>query len=177
MEHIILAILDQEPMHGYELHLRLDKLPGVSKIWNLKQALFYAKLERLEETGYIQRANRPDDAEESSRIVFQLTPAGKKSLMTWITDPVRKARDLQQVFLGKLIVARRYGLHKTLELVRNQRVVCQSWLHHLEVEMPEKTIEQLDEYLVHTFKIHRDHATLSWLDEIESQLLQTESWS
>lgn len=171
MEHVILALLDRQPLHGYELHHRLSKLPGISKIWNIKQALFYAKLERLHADGYIQQHSILKDGLMPARVVFQLTPMGRTSLMTWITTPVCKARDVQQVFLSKLIIARGYGLSKTLELIHNQRIVCKSWLNHLEAEMPDENPENMDEFLVHTYKINRDQATLRWLDTLEAKLI------
>lgn len=177
MEHVILALLDEEPMHGYELHQRLSNLAGITKIWNLKQALFYAKLERLHSDGYITELNLPTDGINPARVVFQLSTKGKTALSGWITSPVRKARDIQQVFLSKLIIARRYGLHKALELIHNQKVVSQSWLQHLEAEIPDSSPENLDDYLVHRYKMSRDHATLNWLDGLEAQLLEAEKHS
>lgn len=171
MEHVILALLDEEPMHGYELHQKLSKLPGISKIWNLKQALFYAKLERLHTDGYIQEHSTQKEGTAPARVVFQLSPIGKNSLSAWITVPVPKARDIRQVFLGKLIIARRYCLRKALELIHNQRIVCQSWLQHLESEIPEATDQELDEYIVHSYKMNREQSMLNWLDNLESLLI------
>lgn len=170
-EHVILALLDEEPMHGYELHQKLSKLPGVSKIWNLKQAFFYAKLERLHKDGYIEEHSTPKEGSGPARVVFQLSPLGRRSLAAWITAPVLKARDIQQLFLVKLIIARRYGLPKTLELIHNQRLVCQSWLHNLESEIPEVKSQELDEYIVHNYKMNRERSLLNWLDNLESLLI------
>lgn len=97
MEHSILALLDEEPMHGYEIHQKLEQMAGIGKIWNLKQSLLYSKLERLESNGYIEQIPSTETSSLPARIVFKLTPTGKQSLLDWISSPVQKARDRKSV--------------------------------------------------------------------------------
>ncbi|HZK17629.1 MAG: helix-turn-helix transcriptional regulator [Anaerolineaceae bacterium] len=170
MEYVIMALLDEEPTHGYELHQRLSQMPGISKIWNVKQALFYSKLERLEASGFIEQDPTQKEEGASGRVVFQLTDKGKQSLLDWISTPVLKARDIRQVFLGKLIVARRFGHEQAIDLIQQQRQVNQGWYDHLLSEMPETSEETMDEFFVHSYRQYRDLATLHWLDYLESQI-------
>lgn len=170
MEHSILALLDEEPMHGYEIHQKLNQLAGIDKIWNLKQSLMYSKLERLESSGYIEQTPSTETSTLPARIVFKLTPTGKQSLLDWISSPVQKARDMRMNFLGKLIIARRYGTDQALDLISKQREVCQRWYDHLLKELPENNQENLDELFVHSYRLYRDRATLHWLDYLEEQL-------
>ena len=37
-DHVILALLDEKPMHGYEIHQQIASMPGIKKIWGLKQS-------------------------------------------------------------------------------------------------------------------------------------------
>ncbi|NLE83061.1 MAG: hypothetical protein GX603_00925 [Chloroflexi bacterium] len=170
MEHIILAILDEGPLHGYELHQRLNHMPGVSKIWNVKQALFYSKLDKLEAGGFIRKAPVQIDDRASARVAFELTSAGKASLMDWISTPVRKARELRQIFLGKLIIARRFGQDAAIELIQKQRQVSQGWYDHLVSDLQAVDAQVMDELIVHTYRLYRDRATLHWLDHLEGQI-------
>ena len=174
MEHVILALLDEEPMHGYELHHRLNEMPGISKIWNIKQALFYSKLERLEASGFIEKANPLNEEGTPSRVVLQITEQGKESLMEWISTPVRKARDLRQIFLGKLIIARRYGQDQAIDLIHKQRQVSQSWYDHLVNDLPEMSPQEMDELIVHSYRLYRDRTTLHWLDYLEKEIRKDE---
>jgi DNA-binding PadR family transcriptional regulator len=173
MEYVILALLDEEPLHGYELHHRLNDMPGISRIWSIKQALFYSKLERLEKDGFIEQVQLEPDAGAASRVVFGLTAQGKESILGWISTPVRKARDIRQVFLGKLIVARRYGQKQALDLIQKQRQVCQGWYDHLVSDLPEVNAQHMDELIVHTYRLYRDRSTLHWLDYLEGQIRET----
>lgn len=170
MEYVILALLDEEPLHGYELHHRISNLPGISKIWNIKQALFYSKLERLEAGGFIEQAHLPTEEGVPARVVFQLTAQGRQSLIDWISTPVRKARDIRLDFLGKLIVARRYGQEQVLELIQKQREVCQGWYDHLVSDLPAVNAQAMDDLIVHSYRLYRDRATLHWLDYLEGQI-------
>lgn len=170
MEHVILALLDEEPMHGYELHHRLNEMPGISKIWNIKQALFYSKLERLEASGFIEKAHPQNEEGIPARVVLQITDQGKASLMEWIFTPVRKARDLRQIFLGKLIIARRYGQDQAIDLIRKQRQVSQGWYDHLVNDLPEMSTQEMDELIVHSYRLYRDRTTLHWLDYLEKEI-------
>lgn len=170
MEHSILALLDEEPMHGYEIHQRLNKMSGIDKIWNLKQALLYSKLERLESSGFIEQITSSDPGTLPARNVFKLTPAGKQSLMDWIATPVQKARNIRMDFLGKLIIARRYGTDHALDLIQKQREVSQTWYDHLVKELPESDEQNLDDLFVHSYRLYRDRASLHWLDYLETQI-------
>ncbi len=167
IEHVLLAILDQKPMHGYELYQELCALPGISKVWNIKQALLYAILEKLERRGYL--SSQVVQGETSlPRKDFTLTLQGKSSLENWLKTPVRRARDLRQEFLAKLIICRRYGNAEALELIHAQKQACQAWEKELEANIPPFDQEHLDEWLVYSFRINRVKAVLDWLDTLES---------
>lgn len=170
MEYVILALLGEEPMHGYELHHRVSDMPGINRIWSIKQALFYSKLEKLEENGFIEQVHPHLDEVAPGRVVFQLTAQGKESLSDWVSIPVTKARDIRQAFLAKLIIAQRYGQDQALELIRKQRQISQGWYDHLVSDLPEVSTQEMSDLIVHTYRLYRDRATLHWLDYLEGQI-------
>lgn len=170
MENVILALVDEEPLHGYEIHQRLNNMPGINKIWNIKQALLYSKLDRLESSGFIEPIPDQPDAGLTGRIVFRLTPEGKASLMDWVSTPVRRARHIRQDLLGKLIIARRYGDDYALDLIQKQREVCQAWYDHLLQDLPVTSTQSLDEAIVHSYRLYRDRSILHWLDHLKGQI-------
>jgi PadR family transcriptional regulator, regulatory protein AphA len=169
LEHILLALLDQKPMHGYELYQELCGMQGISKIWNIKQALLYAMLEKLEERGYLSSQLISGET-YPPRKEFHLTEAGKSSLQEWLTTPVRRARDLRQEFLAKLIAARRYGKPEVLELIRIQEEACRSWYRDLQRDVPTKDSEHLDEWMVYSFRLNRVEAVSAWLKALEGEV-------
>jgi len=169
LEHILLAILDQKPMHGYELYQELGEIKGISLIWNIKQALLYAILDKLEETGLLSSQVVQDET-HPRRKYFYMTEMGRNALLTWRKTPVRRARDIRQEFLAKLIVARRYGKSDALEIVRLQEQSCQTWLDELQTKVSPADQGHPDEWLVHSFRINWLEAILKWLKMCELEI-------
>lgn len=170
-DHVILALLDEKSMHGYEIHQRITSMPGIIKIWSIKQGLLYAKLEKLKEAGLLEDA--PDHPEANpTRRYFKLTSAGREALNTWIDTPVNRARDIRQEFLAKLIIARKYSPERALTLLRAQRKVTRGWHSSLAGEKAPKEESELDDWIVHSYRLFRDEANLRWLDDLEEWLIK-----
>jgi hypothetical protein len=83
---------------------------------------------------------------------------------------VRRARDIRQEFLAKLIVARRYGKAEALELIHIQNQACQSWLADLNAHIPIHDPDHTDQWLVYTFRITRVDGILEWLTACELEI-------
>ena len=170
MEHVLLALLAREPMHGYELHRRLNEMPGIAQVWNLKQALLYAKLELLEAEGDIQvKATRREFT--PPRKVYAVTQQGQKKLEAWIREPVYRARLMQQVFNAKLLCAWMQSPQLALDLIEKQREVMLNWHSRLvdeEARLDPKA--QFGDWVVLSFKDKRDQGTLGWLDSVQAQI-------
>ena len=169
LEHVLLALLDQKPMHGYELYQDLCAMPGISLIWNIKQPMLYAILDKLEGRGFLSSHLAQGDS-YPPRKYFHLTEAGRRSLQAWVKTPVRKARDFRQEFLAKLIVGRRYGKAIVFELILAQEKACRAWYAELEANAPALDREHLDEWVVYSFRINRLEGMLSWLKTCEYEL-------
>ena len=169
LEHVLLALLDQKPMHGYELHRELCEMKGISKIWNIKLSLLYAILDKLEAKGFLS-SELVQGKTYPPRKYFYLTEIGKSSLQAWYNQPVRVARDLRQEFLAKLIIARRYGKSEILELIHNQEQTCLAWSNDLSANIPSLDKEHVDEWIVYSFRINRVQNALKWLKVCESEI-------
>lgn len=169
LEHVLLALLDPRPMHGYELYQELCAMNGISLIWNIKQAMLYALLAKLEARGLLY-SQLVQGETYPPRNYFRLTEPGKDALHAWLKTPVRRARDFRQEFLAKLIVARRYGKSNALELIHIQHEACLSWLSELKVNVPAQDSEHTDERLVYSFRITRIEAILEWLKTCEQEI-------
>ncbi len=177
LEHVLLALLDWKPMHGYELYQELCAMTGISQVWNIKHGRLYAILDKLEEKGLLS-SHMVQGETYPPRKDFQLTEAGKASLQTWLNTPVRRARDIRQEFLAKLIIAHRYGILPALKLIRIQQRACQAWIDELQTDAPPFNKGGLDEWLVYSFRINREQGALLWLKMCEleiERLLEQES--
>lgn len=170
-DHVILALLDEGPMHGYEIHQRISTMPGINKIWNIKQGLLYAKLEKLKDAALLEDA--PDHpGANPSRHYYRLTAEGRNALYAWIDEPVTRARDIRQEFLAKLIIARKYSQERALALLGAQREVCIRWYTSLAQQPEPQNEDELDDWIVYSYRFFRDEASLRWLDDLENWLVK-----
>lgn len=169
LEHVLLALLDQKPMHGYELYQRIENIPGISQVWTIKQALLYALLDKLEERGYVSSQLIQGET-HPPRKEFHLTEQGKNSLNEWLKRPVRRVRDLRQEFLAKLIIARWYGKAEVLALIHVQEQACQSWNKALQDNAPTADADHLDEWMVSSFRANQVEAVIAWLEQLEREV-------
>src|SRR3712207_5615002 len=101
IEHALLGLLHDKPMHGYELYQQLMEPGGLWLVWRMKQSQLYALLARLEEEGYLVAELQPQAA-RPPRKIFHLTPAGLQAYQGWLASPVTHGRSMRQEFLAKL---------------------------------------------------------------------------
>lgn len=172
IDYALLGFLLSKPMHGYEMHQLLQKLPGLSRVWTLKQAMLYAKLEKLEKAGLIAPFHEPDQNFIPPRKYLQITENGKTALEAWIRLPVMKSRFMRQEFLAKLLLIRQ--LHPDLlpEVLDKQISVTEVWVHGLQVDPTLDPNNRLEDWLITSFRISQVQAMLDWLHKVKIKLSQ-----
>ncbi len=170
LEHVLLALLDPNPMHGYELYQELSQAQGISMIWNITQSMLYVMLDKLEEHGLLS-SELVQVETYPPRKIFRITEAGRQSLYQWMRTPVRRARHMRQEFLAKLIVARHYGPAGVLELIHSQQQACRCWMDQIQENFPSKDPDHIDTWLVDTYRIHRLEALMKWLNLCEAEFI------
>jgi DNA-binding PadR family transcriptional regulator len=105
-EPALLGFLQAGPLHGYDLHKRLEaELGGV---WRLGQSQMYAILKEYETRGYIktiatQHNGRP------ARKMLKLTAAGERAFETWMDRTAHGLREFRVDFFVRLYFARTAG--------------------------------------------------------------------
>lgn len=108
-EHIILGFLqDGERRHGYDLITLYRKRSGS----DVSTGNFYRELDRLRTQGLIQPgASDPD--EDTRRIPYQITEAGRQEFERWLVGPVGQREELA----NRLLFADRIPPDKLPELL------------------------------------------------------------
>jgi DNA-binding PadR family transcriptional regulator len=85
LELAVLGLLHESPLHGYELRKRLNLLLGWGRL--LSYGSLYPALKRLLRAGWITEVTAASPGvSRRQRIVYQITPAGKKFFGEEITD-------------------------------------------------------------------------------------------
>ncbi|MBV9789209.1 MAG: PadR family transcriptional regulator [Chloroflexi bacterium] len=169
IEHALLGFIQEQPLHGYEIHQRLQAAQQLGLVWHLKQAHLYALLSKLESDGLIAAELIAQEARPPRRLL-QLTAAGREAFANWVAAPVQHGRDLRIEFLAKLFWAQQRGATPTEQLIAAQRDECRMWLDNLRVEMAQSTDTTPYALLVLEFRRGQIEAMLEWLDTCESAL-------
>src|ERR671926_635609 len=95
VQRALLALLAQQPRHGYELHDLFEAAVGGH--WELNSGQIYSSLERLARDGLVveesvERGGGPD------KRLWTLTDAGKDELAIWFDSPVPRDYRLRDEF-------------------------------------------------------------------------------
>ena len=98
LEKALLGFLFKGPKHGYELYKEISSPMGIGGVWRVKIGKMYSMLKKLESQGLI-RATSQQDGNRPPKNTYFLTLQGKKSFKDWMGTPIRRGRDLRNLFL------------------------------------------------------------------------------
>ena len=84
LELAVLGLLQETPLHGYELRKRLNLLLGWTRL--LSYGSLYPALKRMLRAGWVTEVATPHAVSRRQRIVYQITPAGIEFFTTEITE-------------------------------------------------------------------------------------------
>lgn len=172
IKHALLALLAEEPGHGYELKKRYDEAIGL--LWPLQQAQVYNNLRQLEQEGLVQLDMRVVQANLPDQKRYRLTDAGEQALAAWTGEPVHTSRKLKDDFYLKLTVLAAVikDAEQLAELLWRQREVNLHYLRELEgtLREAEQASDAVAASLLEGAILHVE-ADLAWLDRCEERLL------
>jgi DNA-binding PadR family transcriptional regulator len=162
----ILALLEREPMYGYQLKHEFETSTGST--WPLNIGQVYTTLSRLERDGLVEQKGEPD---EDGRVVYRLTTAGHADLTGWFASPVvasDRPRDELAIKVSLALTTPGVDVHA---VVQTQRTAT---LRHLQ-ELTRLKMDADDEVdaawlLVLDSMIFRSEAEVRWLDHSETRL-------
>ena len=129
-EWLVLAILSQQPMHGFAVAQLTAPDGELGRVWHIPKAVIYRAIGRLAEPGLIA----PEGTEPGlgpQRTVYAATPAGAAAAQRWLQTPVEHVRDIRSQLLLKLGLLDRVGGDPTA-LLRRQRAVLESIVRAME---------------------------------------------
>lgn len=164
LEYVLLGILTDRPIHGYEIYKELDRLEGIGLIWHIGQSKLYALLDKLEQQGWLGSRMVPGDS-LPFRKEYNLTPSGAEAFQSWLSSPVAHGRDMRQDFLARLFFAQRSSEYQALDLLHLQQETCSTWLADMSLTLSRLRAEQKYERMVLRFRILQIEAMLKWLAE------------
>ena len=164
MRHAVLALLADEPAHGYEIKRALEERFG-TVIAPLNAGQVYTTLQRLQRDELVAddavaQSGRPD------KRVYRLTEAGRRALEEWLGAPSAPTR-LRDDFFMKLVLAHSMGLADPAGLIERQRAAYLRSLGDLERVLGHA--DGTTALVVEGAALHLE-ADLKWLDRCEEVL-------
>ena len=168
-EFILLGLINEEPIHGYDLYKKVDSTECISLIWHVKQSLLYSMLEKLEEVDFLT-SDILDGMKLIKRKEYRITETGRKELLNWVSSPVTHERNIRQEFLAKLYFAQKIDKKKCLALLEAQKTLCETWVVNLEDVSSKNNNTQRYETLIIQYRISQIRATIEWLDYCQKEI-------
>jgi DNA-binding PadR family transcriptional regulator len=85
---VILGLLRQQPLHGYELKHIIEEHMGD---WtNIAFGSIYFALKKLSEEGFVEQAGIEQQGNRPSRMIYKLTAAGRQEFMRLLRETWRE---------------------------------------------------------------------------------------
>jgi DNA-binding PadR family transcriptional regulator len=134
-EWLVLAILGQQPAHGFAVAQLTAPGGELGRIWQIPKAVVYRSIGRLLDAGLIT----PEGVEPGlgpQRTVYSVTPEGRDSARDWLRTPVAHVRDIRSQLLLKLALLDRAG-DDPAELLRRQRAELEPIARAMEARLEE----------------------------------------
>lgn len=171
IKHGLLALLEREPMYGYQLKNEFEASTGST--WPLNIGQVYTTLARLERDGLVEPAGEPD---EDGRVIYRLTDAGHAELTDWFSTPVAANDRPRDELAIKVSLALTTPGVDVRQVVQNQRTATVRHLQEL-TRLKADANEHNDTawLLVLDSMIFRAEAEVRWLDHSETRLARSRS--
>ncbi len=160
-ENIILGLLCERPMHGYELARLVQEDEALHAIWRIERSEIYFLLGKLKQREFIteqaeERGNGP------ARTIYAPTGSGRAAFVQWLQTPEVRPRNLRTALLARVWMALRYDPAVAVGLIDAQKRTLREWLdrtndqhfdnevvalvHHLRAAQVQATLDALDEF-------------------------------
>jgi DNA-binding PadR family transcriptional regulator len=175
VKNTLLALLYQQPAHGYELGKQLNLI--VSAEWDVKPGQIASTLKRLKAANLVDyEVEQTDDAPD--RKVYCITDAGLDELRDWYLTPEVRDYRLGDAFYVKLVLSLVGGPVKPEQVLMVQRRELYQQLHEA-TDMRRKADPQtqlpwvmlLDSAIMHL------EADLRWIEMCEARLPDLKRYS
>ncbi len=170
IQRAILALLSDQPRHGYELHGLFEATIG--EHWGLNTGQIYSSMDRLARDGLVTEASVERGGGPDKRL-WAITDDGRSELLAWFHVAVPRDYRLRDELFVKLMLAIATGVAEPNQVVQVQRRELFREMHALTAARNscdhsgelQKTL-LLDGAIMHT------EAELRWLDMVEGRLHQ-----
>ena len=169
----LLALLAEEPSHGYQLKAAFEARTG--GVWSVNVGQVYTTLDRLRAEGLVEPMEvEHADADGRDRRPWRITRDGKEALEIWFDEPAIEPVPAREDFLVKVLLAFGGSRAEALAIIDRQRTELYRLLQ--EARRPatrggttDPTAELAATLMAEAVTSRRE-ADLRWLDLCEAHL-------
>lgn len=162
-ENIVLGLLCERPMHGYELARLVQEDVALRAIWRIERSEVYFLLRKLLKGGLIEES-AAEQAGGPVRVIYAPTDSGRAAFAQWLRTPEPRPRNLRTALLARVYMALRHDPQIAVELIDAQRQALAEWL----ARERQRTSENEVVALVHRLRAAQVAATLEALQEMRA---------
>jgi DNA-binding PadR family transcriptional regulator len=163
IRHGLLALLQREPMHGYQLRSEFDATTGST--WPLNVGQVYTTLARLERDGLVRAGAEDSDG----RVAYAITDAGSDELTSWFATPVVSSDRPRDELAIKLALAVTVPGIDVRAVIQRQRAAAVTSMQDL-TRLKKGRAGDLSWTLVLDSMRFQLEAEVKWLDHCEAVL-------
>ncbi len=159
----LLALLVDEPKHGYQL--KLDFEEAASDLWTLNIGQVYGALAWLERDGLVVL-----DIDDGERKSYRITEVGRKSLEEWLLMPEQHSAQARDEVTMKMLLALASGATEPAQVVAAQRESATAAIGRFTRSKAGLEEDDLAALIQLDRLVLAARAELDWLDLVESRM-------
>jgi DNA-binding PadR family transcriptional regulator len=167
IKHGLLALLEREPMYGYQLRAAFEETTGGT--WPLNIGQVYTTLSRLERDELVRELPAADQAQRS----YEITDAGHAELAQWFATPVSRTdrpRDELAIKLALALTTPGVDVHQVVQTQRG--ATMRTLQEYTRLKSREPQPHDLAWRLVLDAMLFQAEAEVRWLDHCEASLIR-----
>ncbi|CAN5745390.1 helix-turn-helix transcriptional regulator [soil metagenome] len=162
----LLALLAEEPRHGYELKTAFERRTGGE--WAINVGQVYTTLQRLERDGLVEPIGGGGERND-----YRITATGRAQLEEWYAAPVVAAGPPRDELMIKVLLAVAAGDVDVTDILQRQR---RASIEQLQAYTQRKArahpIDDVAFLLMLDALIFRTEGEIRWLDAAEARIRQ-----
>jgi DNA-binding PadR family transcriptional regulator len=108
-EWAVLALLAEEPTHGFAVARALAPEGEVGQVWSIRRPLVYRAIEALIGRGLLRSTATVASRSGPQRTILTVTAPGRRAVTAWLGEPVAHVRDARSLLMLKLLFLMRAG--------------------------------------------------------------------
>jgi DNA-binding PadR family transcriptional regulator len=171
--YVILGMLRHEPRSGYEIKQVVDQ--STRFFWAASYGQIYPELGKLAKAGLVEGESQPRGGRK--RTVYRLTPAGRKELRRWLSEPP-EVFEIRDESLLKLFFAGAAPPGKAAEIIDEKRRLHEQKLERLrEIEPFAAAGADSDPYpyMVLRYGMESSEWVVAWCERARAELAKRET--